>query len=115
MENPAHGMSTVRKPTAAQMEEGPVYVLIRRDWRHHDWHFHGFNYAVQFRGGRSEIYGPHFEQWIGDTKAAKLRMQVIKSVPEPVPEPKPEPVPESKPKPKPAPQKKRRYKKKGTK
>ena len=77
-EKPEHGMSKVRRPTPAQWEEGPIYVLRRADFRHHDWYWHGFNYAVEFRGGSAEVYGPHFEQWIGDTRAAKLRIEVTK-------------------------------------
>lgn len=71
-------MSAVRRPTAEEWEKGPVYVLRRPDWRSHDWCWHGFNYNIKFRGGAAEVYGPHYEQWIGDDRAAKLRIEVIK-------------------------------------
>ena len=69
---------SVSKPSAEEWERGPVYTMRRADWRCHDWSWHGFNYNIKFRGGAAEIYGPHFEQWIGDAKAAKLRIKVTK-------------------------------------
>ena len=99
---PEHGMDTVSRPTAEEWAAGPVYTLRRADLRCHDWNLHGFNYPIQFRGGAAEIYGPHYEQWFGDTLAASHRLRVIK--PEPEPEPEPEPAP-----------KKRRRRRKGTK
>ncbi len=72
-----HG-DTVPLPTTQQWEEGPVYVLRRTDWRSHDWSFHGISYNIRFRGGAAEVYGPHFEEWIGDQRAAKMRIEVIK-------------------------------------
>ena len=69
---------SVSKPTAAQMEAGPVYTLRRADYRCHDFAWHGFNYSINFRGGAAEIYGPHYEQWLGDAEAAKMRLTVSK-------------------------------------
>ena len=72
-----HG-DTVPLPTAQQWEKGPVYTLHRTGWRSHDWSFHGLRYNIRFRGGAAEVYGPHFEQWIGDERAAKMRIDVTK-------------------------------------
>ncbi len=77
-QKPEEGMDTVRKPTDAEMAKGPVYGLRRDDWRSHDQNWHGLDYPVKFRGGYAEIYGPHFERWLGDEWAAKLRIKVTK-------------------------------------
>jgi hypothetical protein len=62
---------TVKAPVPKQWKKGPIYALHRPGWHGYSWSPHGFSYSIRFdANGDAEIYGPHYDVWIGDTNAA---------------------------------------------
>lgn len=78
-QNPEEGMAPVHAPTDAEMEEGPVYLLVDSSRANNEFSPHGFQYNIQFsKSGEARVYGPHFEQWLSPEWAFKEGIAVYK-------------------------------------
>lgn len=67
------------QPTDKQMRKGPVVTMVGTHFAGGDVSFHGLAYPIRFdHTGKAKVYGPHFDEWIGDDRAAKMGFVVSK-------------------------------------